>query len=184
MWKEYRTAHKYLGEKNPNSFSCFNIYRFVEDWAQNTRKHHFYLISHRWKQFAKKSSFWIPVIMADIGSLSIDSKTTKVRHAEKDRKYSTCAFADRVASKVIETYKTVLTTNQSQIEAPKGQRVLAGFCQYDRAHDSLVCVSFGVGTKYRKYRDVSGAIAPKSVCTLQWVYFAVKMILTRKSLNN
>ena len=101
-------------------------------------------------------------MMAD--TLPINSKTAKVRHAEKDRKYSTCAFADRVAIEVIDTYKTAVTTHQGQFEAPKGQTVLAGFCQYDKANDSLICVSFGVGTKYRKYRDVSGAISPKNVC--------------------
>ena len=94
----------------------FNISRFAKDWVQNTRKHRFYLIYHRGQHFVWKQVFDTPAIMAD-SNLAISSKTAKVRHAEKDRKYSTCAFADRVASKVIDTYKTVLNTNQGQFEA-------------------------------------------------------------------
>ena len=92
-----------------------------------------------------------------------NSKRPRIRHAEKDRKFSSCKFADRVfqcvikqLENIVEKYnwpteslpnrKNVETENESK--SGRQQSVLAAFLIHDNENDLLKCVSLGMGTKF------------------------------------
>ena len=92
-----------------------------------------------------------------------NSKRPRIRHAEKDRKFSSCKFADRVFHCVIErleiivenyNWPTELLPNRKNVEnknesnTERQQSVLAAFLIHDNESDDLKCVSLGMGTKF------------------------------------
>ncbi|CAD7945349.1 unnamed protein product [Amoebophrya sp. A120] len=107
-----------------------------------------------------------------------------LRHAEKERKFSTCSFADRVCNCVLSCYRTQRedqelfpgllapaapwsssseATSELLLQSSKAflkQTCIAGFVLFDSEANEMRCVSFGVGTKFRKYD------APKNQCVV------------------
>ena len=85
-----------------------------------------------------------------------------LRNAEKDRKFSTCKFADRifvsVKNKIDDIIKrghwpeTAIPFNQSPkqylSENESRQTVIAAFLIHNSKIDVLKCVSIGIGTKF------------------------------------
>jgi hypothetical protein len=95
--------------------------------------------------------------------MEVVAKKARVRNAEKDRKYSTCKFADRVFLCVKKKLHDVIKKGywpeqaaplQEQTEVKDSmmkeskQTVLAAFMIYDSKVDVLTCVSLGMGTKF------------------------------------
>merc|ERR1712061_361240 len=95
--------------------------------------------------------------------MEIPSKKARIRKAEKDRKFSTCQFADRVFHCVTKQldqivqkghwpeealpYRNIIG-NDIESKLERQQAVLAGFLVYDKKIDLLECVSLGMGTKF------------------------------------
>ncbi|KAF4665561.1 hypothetical protein FOZ61_010769 [Perkinsus olseni] len=72
------------------------------------------------------------------------SEKASVRSAEKSR-ISTCPFADRIATAVVGTYRSLTGTSA---ESPMAPNVLAGFVIFDEESDKMEVLSLAVGTKY------------------------------------
>ncbi|CAD7963042.1 unnamed protein product [Amoebophrya sp. A25] len=92
------------------------------------------------------------------------NKKANVRHAEKTRKFSTCAFADRVCDCVVDAWRrdsSLLAerakAKQANTEAgehhtgQQNQTVLAGFVAFDRTRNEMQCLSWATGTKFLTY---------------------------------
>ncbi|KAF4716940.1 hypothetical protein FOZ62_018960, partial [Perkinsus olseni] len=77
-------------------------------------------------------------------SSSSSSEKASLRSAEKSR-ISTCPFADRIASAVVGTYRSLTGTSA---ESPMAPNVLAGFVIFDEKSDKMEVLSLAVGTKY------------------------------------
>ena len=92
-----------------------------------------------------------------------NSKRPRIRHAEKDRKFSSCKFADRVFHCVMEQLENIVEKynwpteslpnrknieNENQSKNERQQSVLAAFLIHDNENDLLKCVSLGMGTKF------------------------------------
>ena len=97
--------------------------------------------------------------------MDVTCKKARLRHAEKDRKYSTCKFADRVFHCVTKQIDDIITKGYWPKEAApyrlkntgdKGstvnkqghQTVAAAFIIHNSKHDILKCISIGIGTKF------------------------------------
>ena len=90
-------------------------------------------------------------------------KRPRIRHAEKDRKFSSCKFADRVFHSVMVQLENIVekynwpteslpyrknVENESESKNERQQSVLAAFLIHDNKSDLLECVSLGMGTKF------------------------------------
>ena len=97
--------------------------------------------------------------------MEVTSKKAPVRKAEKDRKFSSCKFADRiflcVATKLDEIVKAGywpedavtyrLNAAESMVPTttnPGNQNVTAAILLHDSLTDQLQCLSIGIGTKF------------------------------------
>ena len=95
----------------------------------------------------------------------VTSKKARVRKAEKDRKFSTCKFADRiflcVVTKLDEVVKAgywpqdavTFRLNAAGSIVPTttntgNQNVTAAILLHDSQTDQLQCLSIGIGTKF------------------------------------
>ena len=92
------------------------------------------------------------------------TKKIRLRNAEKDRKYSTCQFADRVffcaTTKLDEIIakghwprealpsRAIGETYEVKKRNEGHQTVVAAFIIHDSSSDNLECASLGVGTKF------------------------------------
>ena len=102
-----------------------------------------------------------------LGATAAPPATTPLRNAEKSRKHSTCAFADRVARLVLDTHDLIVTNVEALKDPPGQQAVVAGCCVWwppSPPHDAnvpkknsvfrgeeqgqLECVSVARGTKF------------------------------------
>ena len=96
--------------------------------------------------------------------MEVIAKKARIRSAEKNRKFSSCAFADRVflcATKKLEEIvskgywpqdavplrEQTIDTEPLSMKDDK-QTVLAAFMVHDSKTDVLKCVSLGMGTKF------------------------------------
>jgi len=95
--------------------------------------------------------------------MEVVGKKAPIRSAEKDRKFSTCKFADRVFLCATKKLHDIITNGywpkkavplQEETEGKNSmmtdnkQTVLAAFMVYDSKVDVLKCVSLGMGTKF------------------------------------
>ena len=95
--------------------------------------------------------------------MNIEAKKIRLRNAEKDRKYSTCQFADRVFSCATKKLDDIIAKGHWPREAApsraigetyeakrneRHQTVVAAFIIYYSSSDTLECASLGVGTKF------------------------------------
>ena len=90
------------------------------------------------------------------------NKKKRIRNAEKNRKFSTCKFADRiffcVTNKLDDIIKRghwpekAIPMNQSSKKSANpnegNQTVIAAFLIHDSKYDVLECVSLGIGTNF------------------------------------
>ena len=101
---------------------------------------------------------------------------SRIRSAEKDRKFSTCKFADRVFDCATKKLHDVVTKGYWPEQAvpvqeqtggmdavinENKQTVLAAFMIYDSKLDILKCVSLGMGTKFIDQSSCTGNIGHK-----------------------
>ena len=101
-------------------------------------------------------------------------KKTRIRNAEKDRKFSTCKFADRVFHCVTEQLEHIIhqgywpkeaspykTNIDHEIDSKdeKQQTVLAAFLIHDAKADVLQCVSLAMGTKFLDSYSINSQIS-------------------------
>ena len=91
-----------------------------------------------------------------------------LRHAEKNRKFSTCKFADRVFCCVTSKLDNITHKGYWPSEAVPSrgmknksiligsqtfrQAVVAAFVLYNSSTDQMECISIGVGTKFLDYK--------------------------------
>ena len=104
-------------------------------------------------------------------AMELPTKQTRLRNAEKHRKFSTCKFADRIflcATKKLEDIiaqghwpevaspcKGIHNSFDSISKNERQQTVVAAFVIHDSKSDILECVSLGMGTKFVDYKRIT-----------------------------
>ena len=116
--------------------------------------------------------------------MEVTSKKARVRKAEKDRKFSSCKFADRiflcVATKLDEIVKAgywpqdavTYRLNAAESTVPTttnagNQNVTAAVLLHDSQTDQLQCLSIGIGTKFieKIYGHAKGIFLTNGILT-------------------